>query len=1158
MSNFDFLDDEFKPIAQAAKQSEGFARYDPRSTCFYGRRTLELAVYWLYDHDEAFRMPYNEREATLAKLLKDYSFKNNVPQGIQERADFVRKLGNIAVHEKRAINPKESANLLLALYEVLAWLARTYRRDTRELLPVRFNPQLVPPSPQEKVAQSLEQIQTLEQQLASYDEKEREHKKALQEKDSLYLAEIAALKEEIAQNKAHNAQNQPHYDYSIDYSNSSEAATREIIINLMLREAGWHPTDKRVVEYPVTGMRSTASGKGKVDYVLWDDNGKPLALIEAKAASRSAKEGKQQAVEYADCLEQMHGQRPLIFYTNGYDIYFWDDLRYAERKVQGYFTKNELQLMIQRRDSAQELATLPVDTAIVNRAYQLEAIKRITEIFANKERRGLLVMATGTGKTRTAIALVDVLMRANWVKRVLFLADRKTLVKQAVNAFRSHLPSSHPLNLLTDKEAAESRVVVSTYHTMMGQIEEKEEGKRLFGVGHFDLIIVDEAHRSIYKKFGAIFEYFDALLLGLTATPKDEVDRNTYELFSPRTTLPTYAYELEQAILDGHLVEPKRIDISTKFLDEGIRYADLSSEEKEKWAELDWHEGETPEAVSAEQLNTWFYNLDTIDHILRTLMLEGLRVDGGDTLGKTIIFAQNQRHAELIEERFNVHYPHYRGSFARSIHSNEPKAEQLISDFSHRERQPFIAVSVDMLDTGVDIPEVLNLLIFKKVRSPSKFFQMLGRGTRLCPELFGPGQEHDKKEFYVFDACKNFEYFEHTISSSQAKAPESLSQRNFKLRLELMQALEPEVMSHNNKAVDSAQAELLRQELRHSLQHYIQGMDVDNFIVRMQRAAVERFQQEEAWKALEPADVEVLQEKISALPSSQSQPEGQEAKRFDSLILRLQLAFLQQFSDSSTYQNSIMKLAQDLLATKLNVPVVAAALELLEATQQENYWQTIDLLSLEELRLGMRGLLKFLDKEERRIIYSNFQDEARASQHTTTALSLNLEQMQRYRENVEAFVSNHQNDDVIIKIRHGLPLTALDWEKLNALFFSAQAVQSREAFENAYGAIDIGVFIRQTVGMDKDAVEALFVDYLNEQYFNADQINFVRYIIQLMSQEGQLPLPRLFASPFTDIHERSIKGIFSNEQATSLLEIIKGVSSVRPSISDMPRTAPQA
>jgi type I restriction enzyme R subunit len=328
---------------------------------------------------------------------------------------------------------------------------------------------------------------------------------------------------------------------------------------------------------------------------------------------------------------------------------------------------------------------------------------------------------------------------------------------------------------------------------MMGLIDETRttDGQRRFGVGHFDLVVIDEAHRSVFQKYRAIFDYFDSLLVGLTATPKDEVDRNTYSLFDLENGVPTDAYGLDEAVRDGFLVPPKAVSVPLKFQREGIKYDELSEEDKEQWDALEWDDdGNVPNRVEAEAVNKWLFNKDTVDKVLEHLMTRGLTVAGGDRLGKTILFAKNQHHAEFIAERFNANYPHYKGEFARVITFKTEYAQSLIDNFSAKDKAPHIAISVDMLDTGIDIPEVVNLVFFKLVRSKTKFWQMLGRGTRLCPDLFGPGKH--KEFFYVFDYCQNLEYFSQNIPATEGALGESLGKRLFNARLELIGELDIE------------------------------------------------------------------------------------------------------------------------------------------------------------------------------------------------------------------------------------------------------------------------------------------------------------------------------------------------------------------------------
>jgi type I restriction enzyme, R subunit len=590
MSQFAFLSTEFPEVFAHASKAESLALADARAACFYARLALEVAVQWLYDHDSSLRDPY---ETTLSARIHEATFRQLVGNGLVTKARIIKDLGNVAAHETRNVPPERAVIALRELFHFAYWLTRTYARGQKPNPGLTFSPQTLPRTAQVAVA-TLKQLQEAEQRYAESVQarEEAEQQKLASEAQRAALeAEIVRLQAEIAATKKANAAVADTHDYD-------EAATRDAFIDLLLGEAGWTLSNPgRDTEYPVTGMPNR-TGQDFVDYVLWDDDGKPLGLVEAKRTRRDARVGQQQAKLYADCLEKQFEQRPIIFYSNGYEHWLWDDTRYPPRSVQGFLTKDELELATQRRTTQKPLASEEIDPAIVERFYQTRAIRRVSEAFEREHHhKSLLVMATGAGKTRTVIALSDLLMCANWVRRVLFLADRVALVRQAVNGFKRHLPSSSPVNLVTEKDA-QGRVYVSTYPTMMGLIDETREGKRRFGVGHFDLVVIDEAHRSVYRKYGAIFDYFDSLLVGLTATPKDEVDRDTYRLFDLQRGVPTDAYGLDEAARDCYLVPPRAVSVPLRFVREGIRYDDLSEEEKEQWDAIEWDEtGTVPTQV---------------------------------------------------------------------------------------------------------------------------------------------------------------------------------------------------------------------------------------------------------------------------------------------------------------------------------------------------------------------------------------------------------------------------------------------------------------------------------------------------------------------------------------------------------------------------------
>ncbi|TXJ07011.1 MAG: DEAD/DEAH box helicase, partial [Acinetobacter sp.] len=873
------------------------------------------------------------------------------------------------------------------------------------------------------------------------------------------------------------------------------------------------------------------SGKGAVDYVLYDANGLPLAVVEAKRTSTDPDIGQQQAKLYADCLEQQSGQRPVIFYTNGYKTRIWNDVQGGPpRLVHGFYTQAELKRLIERRKNNPDLSSFPINAEIVERYYQTRAIKAMLAAYQRKERAGLLIMATGTGKTRTAIALVDVLMKANVVQKVLFLADRTSLVNQAHNAFKANLKDASFVNLLEDKNQV-GRVYFSTYQTMIGLIDEKNaDGTRQFGTGMFDLIIIDEAHRSVYQKFGEIFKYFDSLLVGLTATPRDEVDRDTYALFGLESGVPTDYYDLDQAIADGYLVPPKAYSVPLKFMREGVKYDELSEDEKQHWDSLNWGDEDAPEEVSASKINKELFNTGTIDLMLRHLMENGIKTEGGDRLGKTIIFAVNQKHAQFIADRFNDNYPQYDGKFARVITHATKYPQSLIDDFSKKDlAEPQIAISVDMLDTGIDVPEVVNLVFFKAVRSKVKFMQMIGRGTRLCKELFSP--EDDKKEFFIFDYCSNFEYFNENPDGAPVSTIEPLGQRLFKARLNILSLL---------NAKDDATEELkaVQQDMRQSLQTEVKSMNNDNFIVKSELEHVEHFKNDDAWNNLDDLAIGTLREHISKLPN-QLEPETLEAKLFDMLCYNLELAVLEKNNTATqSYANKVIEIASK-LESKENIPVVAEQIALIQDIQTVEYWKGITLPMLEAMRKRIRGLVKLIEKSTSTIVYSMLDDEIGDMQAVDIPVVSSGVNLAQYRKRVESFIKANENHITIAKLKRGLALTPTDLSELERFVFEAQEVESKERFEACFGTEkSLPLFIRSLVGLDRQAVQQAFSKYLQGSTYNEKQIRFVEMLIEHLTQNGVLEAAQLYEPPFNQVHYEGIDGVFSGRDANNIIELV--------------------
>ncbi len=1132
MSNFAFLQSEWSILYGAASKAEGMVNMDARTSCFYARRTLELAVDWLYKHDKSLRLPYQDH---LSALIHEPSFKATAGDAVFTKAKLIKDLGNLAVHSTRKILPVDAVTATRELFHFCYWLARTYGQRARPAPDLRFAPDLIPSSTVPSSApaaqtQSIDQLQKLQAELQARDEKLSVLLSAKASLDD----ELKKLREQVAAAKKANTAQPDTHDYS-------EAETRDYFIDLLLKEAGWQ-LDAKNFEIEVSGMPNN-QGVGYVDYVLWGDDGKPLALVEAKRTRKDATVGQQQAKLYADCLQTQYGQRPIIFYSNGYEHWIWDDASYPPRAVQGFFKKQELELLIQRRTSRKKLADAVINPDIIERYYQSRAVRRIGETLeVENQRKALLVMATGSGKTRTVIALADVLMRCNWAKRILFLADRVALVKQAVNAFKTHLPDSSPVNLVSEKHT-DGRVFVSTYPTMMGLIDDAADGQRRFGVGHFDLIIIDEAHRSVYQKYRAIFDYFDAMLVGLTATPKDEIDHNTYGLFDLESGVPTDVYGLDEAVAEGYLVPPRAISVPLKYQREGIKYQDLSDEEKEQWDALEWdEEGNVPDAVDSAALNKWLFNTDTVDKVLAHLMTQGEKVAGGDRLGKTIIFAKNNAHADFIAERFDINYPHYKGAFARIVTYKTEYAQSLIDEFSIKESMPHVAISVDMLDTGIDVPEVVNLVFFKVIRSKTKFWQMIGRGTRLCADLYGPGQ--NKQFFNVFDYCQNLEFFNQELPPDNGKASVPLSTRLFRARLEMIAELDKRVAKNAHVAEvqgaygDQLTDEQLRGELTGFLHQQVAAMNLDNFVVRPRRKSVETFAKLEAWHVLDGDSHSELSLQVADLPTA-LQDNDEEAKRFDMLVLRTQLAILQAQPDFVSLRERMQVIASA-LEEQDAIPAIKAEMVLIQSVAGDEWWEDVTVAMLEAARKKLRALVKLIEKSKKNVVYTDFEDELGESTVINlpgVSTGMNLA---KFKDKARQFLKAHESHLSLQRLRRNQPLTSSDLEELGKMLVQAGGTPEviQQAAEQSHG---LGIFIRSLVGLDRETAKQAFSQFAVGTTATASQLEFIDLIVQYLTENGVMDAARLYESPFTDISQQGPEALFPPMKVTEMVQVLVGI-----------------
>lgn len=1104
MTNFGFLQtkEQYKSFSNACVEAEKATLVSPATSAILARRALELAVKWVYSFDSALKAPYQDK---LSSLIHDVHFLSIIDEELLKPIKFIVRLGNSAIHTNVVISRREAVLSLYNLHQFISWIDYCY---SEEYTASEFDESLLNFGEEKSVRPK--ELQELYERLS---EKDRKLSQVMKENQDLRDSNKENREKAIERQK-------------FKVEKPSEFQTRKIYIDFDLKLAGWEFKKDIIEEFPVEGMPNK-SGTGLVDYVLMGDNGIPLAVVEAKRTTENLNIGQQQAKLYADCIEKKYGQRPIIFYTNGYETKLWDDLNYSERTVSGFYNKDELSLLINRRTIKKPLENIIINDEITNRPYQKEAILAVCDAFEQNQRRALLVMATGSGKTRTAISIVDVLTRHNWVKNVLFLADRKVLVRQAKKNFNKLLPNLTLCNLLDNKDNPEvSRMVFSTYPTMMNAIDEakRKNGKTLFTVGHFDLIIVDESHRSIYKKYQSIFDYFDGMLLGLTATPKDQVGTNTYEVFNLENGVPTFAYELEEAVSDGYLVKYHPIEYKTKFLEKGIHYNDLTDEEKEVFEET--FQKEYGEEISSSAMNEWLYNNDTIDKVLIELMEKGIYVEGGDRLGKTIIFANNQIHAEKIAERFGELFKEYPGTFARVIHNKINYVHTIIDDFEDPKKYPQIAISVDMLDTGVDIPDVVNLVFFKKVRSLSKFWQMVGRGTRLREDLFGINDH--KKYFLIFDWCGNFEFFRANKKGLEGYGRiKSLTEKLFNAKIEIIKELQAieyqtdEYIQHRNKLIDVVMNQII-------------ALNEESFRVRQKIKYVHKFKSQNSWSALEFNDLSELQEYISPILVSFNEDEF--TKRFDLLMYTIELAKLQNNNATKPIRTVIQ--AAEALSKLGTISQVLEQKHMIEKVLTEEFWESADIFDYEDVREAFRDLIKFLQKETQDKFYTNFKDEIIEVREDEPIYHTN--ELQNYRKKVNQYLNEHLDQLAIYKLRNNKKITVQDLQTLEDILW--RQLGTREEYEKEFGKTPLTKLVRNLVGLDPIAANELFSEFLSNEKLNLYQKRFVNYIVEYVVKHGMIDKKTLSEDPFRQVG--SIVELFKDnmDDARKIMNIIDEIN----------------
>ncbi|WP_394190639.1 DEAD/DEAH box helicase family protein [Pseudoalteromonas atlantica] len=1123
--NFEHIQTKWPELHQLAAFAEEYAITDPQSSLVKLRCFAEKVVGFLY---KELRLPVLPTSNIFDKLTAD-DFTSAVPREITDKLHAIRKSGNQAAHEGK-VDQQQAIWILKESYFIASYLYMAYADGTQQECPEFKAPEQTQPSDQTD-AQFAKKNKQLSKQLA---ENQARLKRALEELEAAELAQkqaqqqAAKLKQVIDQEKLKQVQTRNEQIVNSSF-NFNEDETRKRIIDLDLRNARWHvalddESTEEVGKEVKVDEQPTPTGIGYVDYVLWDDDGKPLAVIEAKRSRENIEKGRQQATLYANALEKQYGQRPVIFYSNGWDIKILDDAQgYNSRGLYGYYSKDSLQYLIKQRTLKKDLNKTPIDTTVAGRLYQMETITRVCERFSDKHRKALIVQATGTGKTRVSIALAKRLLDAGWAKRVLFLCDRKELRKQAGNAFTEF--TNEPVHIVgksAKNTAASARVFIATYPGML-RIMNK------YDVGHFDLIVADESHRSIYNIYGDIFKYFDALEVGLTATPVEMVSRSTCDLFGCDYKLPTANYPLEDAIEQGNLVPYKIVSYTTQFLREGIKKDNLTDEQIAQLEE----QGIDPNELDfdAKQIDETIKNKDTNRLILRNLMEKGLRDKDGQLPGKTIIFARNIAHAELMAQLFSELYPQHGANFCRVIHSKYERAEELIDDFkSSDENSMRIAVSVDMLDTGIDVPECVNLVFAKPIKSKVKFWQMIGRGTRLCENLYGPGQH--KTHFLIFDHWANFEYFDENPEEEDVKQAKSLLQKLFEARVNLAQT-----------ALKKANMDVFDQTIK-LIHDDICLLPMESISVRDNWQVVETYKDLKRLNQFTPNTASDLLEKVAPLMQWRNIMGQSEAYKLDFELTIIQTLLLTDANQIDLAKQNVMSKVESL---QMHLNEVRTKAPAIADIQTEQYWQYLTHAALEQSRTDLRSIIHLRNKSvtpPTNDFVLDIKEDTNQIHETDRLTKIVSIDYQIYRQEVEKTLTPlFETDSVLKKIRSGEPVTEADLAQLSSLVHtqnpSVDLNTLKEFFPESTATLD--KILRTIVGMDKNVIEQGFTAFVQQihTHVNSKQQRFIGMLKNHLIRHGSIEIAQLYDAPFTQIHDMGLDGIFSQQQADVIEQFIK-------------------
>jgi len=893
----------------------------------------------------------------------------------------------------------------------------------------------------------------------------------------------------------------------------SEAQTRQQLIDVQLAKAGWSSERKCLFEeFNLSAVAEDSPEyipKGYADYVLLDQDRNPIAVVEAKKTGRDELAGKRQAADYADQIKAQFGIDPFIFLTNGKEIQFWDRANYPPRKISGFYTKNDLERLMHQRKFAESLSHVAINADIAGRDYQNEAIRRVTEGMEQAKRSFLLAMATGTGKTRTTIALADVILRAKRAQRILFLADRRELVRQAMSEFKNHLPNES-LARIEAGETSGARIQFSTYPSMM-QVYER------LSVGYYDLIIADESHRSIYQRYKAIFDHFDAIRLGLTATPTDYIDHNTFELFECEDDIPSYYYGYDHAVADGNLVNYRVLDAQTNFQIKGIQGDALPEQFKKMAAD----QGVPVEELNFEgsELEKSVINKGTTDAIVHEFMGQ-CRKDIRGLPHKTIIFAISHKHAKRIYESFNRLYPEWqRQGLAEIIDSHMERAESTLDDFKYK-TMPRVAISIDMLDTGIDVPAIQNLVFAKPVYSHVKFWQMIGRGTRLWSN---DKTGELKKDFLILDHWKNFAFFKLNSEGETLQSTEPLPVRLFRMRLEKWQLLHAQQLDTSEVITD--------------MQQMLQALPQQSINVRPHWDEINQYLS--LWPSLAQTAVNHLSNTIAPLLRL-SPIAGLEQQQFTIWCEQLAIGWLKGDEKQQTKYAEQIRDAISLLAE--NVPEVKKIEEQKAFVLSPGYWEHLELSRITDLITLFAPLMRYRTSTPRNTVEINLPDQITQRSWIIYGPSGEGTFAESYREQVEALVKRIADDlPALSKLKRGESLSDEELETIAKTLNQADLFVTedtlRKAYDNSAAALPdfLNAIINDAELENREQrINKAFEQFVADHgYLRANQLNFLRAVKAIVLRHARITRAALSEPPLSRIGKVEI--LFPEQEIEELI-----------------------